>query len=230
MADHDEPSGVSETGNDPAVDTAASAESSGNDGEQDAAAMRDSGDAAAPDAAGERHCEAAARATAPRRRDRLRKAGVLVTALVALAAAITSGYLAHHHRAARTADDQRLAYVQAAQQEVLNVLTVHYDSAGDDVQRILDDATGQWRAEFAPQAQPFTAAVQQAKVITTAEIAGAGLEHVNDDGSALVLLTAHSKVSNSAGAHEEPRTFRVRVTVAPDGSRLKISKMEYVAS
>ncbi|MFE9320687.1 hypothetical protein ACIHDR_12615 [Nocardia sp. NPDC052278] len=166
----------------------------------------------------------------PRNRIRVLTAVVAVTALVAAAAAAGSGYLAHHHRTAQAASDRRLAFVQSARQEVLNVLTVHHDSADSDVQRILDDATGQWRAEFAPQAQPFAGAVREAKVVTTAEIAGAGLEHVNDDGSALVLLTAHSKVSNSAGAHEEPRTFRVRVTVAPAGDRLKISKMEYVAS
>ncbi|WP_433632663.1 hypothetical protein [Nocardia sp. CA-120079] len=166
----------------------------------------------------------------PRSRVRVLTAVVAVTALVAVAAAAGSGYLAHHHRTAQAASDRRLAYVQSARQEVLNVLTVHYDSADNDVQRILDDATGQWRAEFAPQAQRFAGAVREAKVVTTAEIAGAGLEYVNDDGSGVVLLTAHSKVSNSAGAHEEPRTFRVRVTVAPDGDRLKISKMEYVAS
>ncbi|MFI7670671.1 hypothetical protein [Nocardia sp. NPDC049526] len=166
----------------------------------------------------------------PRPRVRLLTAVVAVTALVAVAAAVGSGYLADHHRTAQAASDRRLAFVQSARQEVLNVLTVHYDSADNDVQRILDGATGQWRAEFAPQAQPFAGAVREAKVVTTAEIAGAGLEHVNDDGSALVLLTAHSKVSNSAGAHEEPRTFRVRATVSPDGDRLKISKMEYVVS
>ncbi|WP_405136558.1 hypothetical protein [Nocardia sp. NBC_01388] len=153
-----------------------------------------------------------------------------VIAAVIVAASIVSLILANDHRAANSDTDIRLNYVQAARQEVLNILTVHYDSVDGDVQRMLDDATGPWQVEFAPQARPFADAVRQAKVVTTAEIAAAGVERVNSDGSAQVLITAHSKVSNSSGAHEEPRTFRVRVTVAPDGGRLKISKMEYVTS
>lgn len=171
-----------------------------------------------------------ARAAASRCRTRMPAVVAAAITLVAVVAGAAGGYLALEHREARAAAAQRSSYVQVARQEVLNVLTVHFDSVDRDVQRILDGATGPWRGEFAPQAQPFTEAVRGSKVVTTAEIAGAGLERINGDGSAQVLIVAHSKVSNSAGAHEEPRSFRVRVTVAPDDGRLKISKMEYVAS
>lgn len=150
--------------------------------------------------------------------------------VIALAAGIGSAYLAYTHRQHRATEDHRTALIDAASREVLNVLTVHHTSVDRDVQLILDGATGQWRQEFEPQARPFTEAVQKAEVDTTAEIAGAGVERLIEGGGAQLLITAHSKVSNAAGSHEEPRTFRVRVTMAPDNGRLKIAKMEYVLS
>jgi Mce-associated membrane protein len=161
---------------------------------------------------------------------RLLIAAGAVTALVAIAAVAISGFLAVDHHDARAGQDRRLAYIQAARQGVMNILTVHFDTAQPDVQRILDDATGDWRKEFEPQSLPFIDAVRKARVVTTADIAGAGLEQVNSDGTAQVLITANSKVSNSAGATDEPRVFRVRATVAPDDGRLKIAKMEYLPS
>lgn len=46
--------------------------------------------------------------------------------------------------------------------------------------------------------------------------------------SATVAVTATSQVSNSNGAGEAPRTWRMSVTVDPDGHDLKISKIEIV--
>ncbi|MFF3574003.1 hypothetical protein ACFYXQ_40275 [Nocardia jiangxiensis] len=169
------------------------------------------------------------RAAATRRRRRY-LAAVALTAAIFLAAAGMSMYFAVAHRNSSHEADQRLACVQAARQGVVNILSVDFATANRDVQRILDDATGAWRDEFSPQAQPFIQVVEKSKVVTTADITAAGLEHLNGDGSAQVLVAAHSKVSNSAGASNEQRTFRLRVTVAPDGGRLKIAKMEYVPS
>ncbi|WP_330255053.1 hypothetical protein OG874_11180 [Nocardia sp. NBC_00565] len=166
-------------------------------------------------------------ARSPKRR---RVAAVALIAVVTIAAAGASAYFAIAHRDAVHQADERLDYVQAARQGVVNILSVDFNSANNDVKRILEDATGAWREEFAPQAQPFTDVVQKSKVVTTAEVTAAGLEHRNDDGTAQVLVAAKSKVSNSAGASNEQRTFRLRVTVAPDAGRLKIAKMEYVPS
>ncbi|GGL13182.1 hypothetical protein [Nocardia jinanensis] len=167
----------------------------------------------------------------PGKKRRIRyRAVVALTAVVTVAAAGASAYFAVAHRNAVHEADRRLAYVQAARQGVVNILSVDFNSAKNDVQRILDNATGAWRDEFSPQAMPFTDVVQKSKVVTTAEVTAAGLEHLDDDGTARVLIAAHSKVSNAAGAANEQRTFRLRVTVASDGGRLKIAKMEYVPS
>lgn len=46
--------------------------------------------------------------------------------------------------------------------------------------------------------------------------------------SAVVLVVASERVTNAAGAKDEPREFRLRVTVSPDGDQLKMSKVEFV--
>ncbi|MDJ0441100.1 hypothetical protein QNA26_29605 [Rhodococcus qingshengii] len=149
----------------------------------------------------------------------------MVTALCA-----SNVYLAVAHRDAEAAKAQRLAYVQAARQGVVNILSVNFNTADSDVQRILDGATGAWRDEFSPQAAPFIDVVKQAQVVTTADITEAGLERIGDDDTAQVLIAATSKVTNAAGANEDPRSFRVRVSLSRDSGQLKVSKMEYVPS
>jgi Mce-associated membrane protein len=171
-----------------------------------------------------------AEAKPPRRRNRRLIGAVALVSIIALTFAGLSVFFGIEHRDARANADERLGYVQAARQGVVNILTVNFNTAPADIQRILDGATGPWRDEFTPQSAPFLDVVKKSQVVTTAEITDAGLEHVNDDGTAQVLVAAASKVSNAAGAKDDPRTFRVRVTVAPDAGRLKISKMEYIAS
>jgi Mce-associated membrane protein len=164
-------------------------------------------------------------------RSRLLAAAVVTTLLALIVAGGgLSIYLFQKHDDAESETAQRTAYVQAARQGVLNILSVDHNHADADIKRILDNATGKWQEEFSPQAQPFVDVVKQAKVITTAAISGAGLEKVNPDDSAQVLVAASAKVTNSSGAQEEPRTFRVRVTVADSDGQLKVSNMEYIAS
>jgi Mce-associated membrane protein len=164
-------------------------------------------------------------------RSRLLAAAVVTTLLALIVAGGgLSIYLFQKHDDAEAETARRTAYVQAARQGVLNILSVDHNHADADIKRILDNATGKWQEEFSPQAQPFVDVVKQAKVITTAAISGAGLEKVNPDDSAQVLVAASAKVTNSSGAQEEPRTFRVRVTVAESDGQLKVSNMEYIAS
>lgn len=72
-------------------------------------------------------------------------AAATLIAAVTVAATGAAGYFALQHRDAVHRADDRLDYVQAARQEVVNILGVDFNSATNDVQRILDE-TGAWRA------------------------------------------------------------------------------------
>ena len=54
-----------------------------------------------------------------------------------------------------------------------------------------------------------------------------GVESMTDD-SAVVLVSATSRVTNSAGAKQEPRSWRLSVNLERIGDQIKMSKVEFV--
>jgi Mce-associated membrane protein len=48
------------------------------------------------------------------------------------------------------------------------------------------------------------------------------------DDSAVALVSASSRVTNSAGAKQEPRSWRLSVNLQRDGGQIKMAKVEFV--
>jgi Mce-associated membrane protein len=46
--------------------------------------------------------------------------------------------------------------------------------------------------------------------------------------TAVVLVSATSRVTNAAGAKQEPRTWRLSVNLQRDGGQIKMAKVEFV--
>jgi Mce-associated membrane protein len=64
-------------------------------------------------------------------------------------------------------------------------------------------------------------------VVTEVNVNAAAVESMSDD-SAVVLVSASSRVTNVAGAKQEPRSWRLSVDLKRDGDQLKMSKVEFV--
>ncbi|MCT7660555.1 hypothetical protein [Mycobacterium deserti] len=126
-------------------------------------------------------------------------------------------------------EEQRLMaeYSAAARQGVVTLMSLDFNNAQEDVQRIIDNTTGQFRDEFERQAGDFAEVARQSKVITEANVNIAAVKTMNDD-TAQVLVSATSHVTNSAGANREPRSWRLLVDLDRDGDRIKMSKVEFV--
>ena len=149
-------------------------------------------------------------------------ASVLVIALVAAGA-----WLIVDRQSANERDEKREAFLQAARQTVLNLTTISAESADADVARLLDGATGDFKAEFEGREGPFVEVVQQAGVDTTGEVLEAGLQ--NEDGTcASSLVASRAMVSNADRTEPEPRDFRLRVTICDENGKLLASKVEFV--
>lgn len=118
-------------------------------------------------------------------------------------------------------------FVQTARQTVLNLTTIHPDSAQADVDRLLAGASGDFKAEFEGREAPFVEVVQQARVDSTGDIVEAGIERQDDD-SADVLVAAHAMVKNSDAEEAQPRDFRLRVTVVETDGVTTASRVEFV--
>jgi len=119
------------------------------------------------------------------------------------------------------------AFAAAARQGIINLTSLDFNRAKEDVQRVLDSATGQFRDDFQKRAEDFTSVVKDSKVVTQGSVAATAIESMGND-SAVVLVLGNESVTNLAGAKDAPRIFRLRVSVVHDGDELKLSKVELV--
>jgi Mce-associated membrane protein len=124
--------------------------------------------------------------------------------------------------------NQRVAnFLAGARQGVVNMTSLDFNRAKEDVQRVIDSSTGQFRDDFQQRAKDFMTVVEQSKVVTQGTVNAAAVQSV-DGNSALVLVAATSRITNAAGAKDEPRNWRLKVTVTEDGGQYKMSKVEFV--
>ena len=119
------------------------------------------------------------------------------------------------------------AFIATARQGVINLTSLDFNKAKEDVQRVLDSATGEFRDDFQRRADDFASVVKDSKAVTEGSVAATAVESMDKD-SAVVLVLANERVTNLAGAKDQPRTFRFRVSVVHDGDELKVSKVEFV--
>ncbi len=138
-----------------------------------------------------------------------------------------SGYMMYQ-RHEITEHNQRVAnFLAGARQGVVNMTSLDFNRAKEDVQRVIDSSTGQFRDDFQQRAKDFTTVVEQSKVVTQGTVNAAAVQSI-DGNSALVLVAATSRITNAAGAKDEPRNWRLKVTVTEDGGQYKMSKLEFV--
>lgn len=159
-----------------------------------------------------------------------RRRGVLLTAafvVVVLALVAAGTYLFVGLRASNADDARAERFVQTARQTVLNLTTIHPDSAQADVDRLLAGASGDFKAEFEGREGPFVEVVQQAQVDSNGEIIEAGIESSADD-YAEVLVAARAMVQNSDAEEPQPRDFRLRVRVVDTDGVMTASRVEFV--
>nr|WP_313769963.1 hypothetical protein [Mycolicibacterium vaccae] len=169
--------------------------------------------------------------TGPRKR-RIRRptwkpvvAGFVVLCTIALLGA--SGYMIWTHRAAEKLRQQNAEYVAAARQSVVTLMSLDFNNAEADVQRIIDNSTGQFKTDFEMQAADFVKVAQDSKVVTEVNVNSTAVESMSED-AAEVLVAASSRVTNTAGANQEPRTWRLSVSLEREDGQIKMSKVEFV--
>lgn len=172
-------------------------------------------------------------AAVPKRRRRIplprlatvaRVAGVL---LIAGSLTVTGLMLWQHHKAT----EQRhleAEYVAAARQGVVNLMTIDSNAAKETVQRLIDDSTGKFQANFKDTSDDLIKAMQDAKIVTKVTVNDVALDEI--DGDTAILLVAATSERQDAQAPKEdrqPRVWRVVLTVVRDGGQIKMSDVEF---
>ncbi len=168
--------------------------------------------------------EAAAPAKPPMSHVRL----ALIAGLVlVLALGGLTGWLGYNAYNAYQAEKERQLFLQVGRQGALNLTTIDWEHADEDVQRVLDSATGTFYDDFQNRAAPFVEVVKQAQSKSVGTIAEAGLESASGD-EAQVLVAVTVNTSNAGAPQQEPRAWRMRLTVTKAGDDAKVSNVEFV--
>ncbi|ORU96005.1 hypothetical protein AWB93_23150 [Mycobacterium bohemicum] len=155
-------------------------------------------------------------------------AATVAAVVLVIGFAAASTYMVLQHRDATRQQRHEAEYVAGAKRGVVSMISLDFTKAKADVQRVIDTSTGPFRDDFQRRANDFIAVVEQSKAITEGTVNAAAVESVGDD-SAVVLVAATSRVTNSPpGKEEPPKIWRLRVTVADEGGKYKMSKVEYV--
>jgi Mce-associated membrane protein len=123
---------------------------------------------------------------------------------------------------------QRNLYVEVARQTAINLTTINYREVDADIKRVLDSATGGFYEEFQNRSQPFVEVVKKVQSKTEGTIAEAGLlSYANDQAQVLVAISVKTSMAG-APPDQEPRRWRMRLTVDKNGDSAKVSKVEFV--
>ncbi|WP_245813683.1 hypothetical protein [Rhodococcus marinonascens] len=151
----------------------------------------------------------------------------VITALVIVALLAATVVLLFDQRSAQERDNRRQAFVDTARQTVMNLTTIHPETAKEDVDRIVAGASGQFLEEFQGREDPFVEVVKAADVTTEGDIIEAGIEEETKI-SANVLVAARTMVTSAEQPEPSARDFRMRVTVTEVEGKLTASKVEFV--
>jgi Mce-associated membrane protein len=161
----------------------------------------------------------------PRPRPRVLAAALVI--LLSLGLVGASGWAIWHHRQV-TAEQQRSAeFAAAARQGVVTLMSLDFNHAEEDVKRIIDNTTGDFKKDFEGSAAEFTDVAKSSKVTTTANVNSTAVQTMTKD-TATVLVAVTTTVSNTASKEQQPRSWRLAVDMARDGAQIKLAKVEFV--
>lgn len=152
-------------------------------------------------------------------------AGIAILVSGALLAA--GGYMIWSHQQAEREQQRRAEFAAAASQAAVTLMSIDSATAQQNVQQIIDNSTGQFKDDIQSTAEDLVKAAQDSKATTKATAKASAVQSMDGD-SAVVLVGTATTVSNSAGANQQPRNWRLSLTMVKDGGQIKMSKVEFV--
>ncbi len=150
-------------------------------------------------------------------------AGLMATVAVA---SLCGGLGIRAYHSAQINDDNAV-FVQVARQGAINLTSVDHAEVERDVERILDSATGTFYDDFSSRAQPFIEVVEKAQSTSEGTVLDAGLESVSDN-EAQVLVAVRVTTVMADGTEQQPKSWRMRISVQRMGEDVKVSNVAFV--
>lgn len=170
-------------------------------------------------------------ATAGRRRLRLPGLKAMAAGLVLLLIAgllSVTGWMLFEHRKATAERHRDAEYAAAARQGVVNLMSMDYTQAKESVQRVIDDSIGKFKNNFEDSSKDLIKALQESKMITKVTVNDTAVEAMDEEtATVLVAATSHREGPNAPKEDQQPRVWRVVLTLQRDGGQIKISDVEF---
>jgi Mce-associated membrane protein len=155
--------------------------------------------------------------------------GLIAASVAAILALLgVAGWLGYRVHEDHQEQAQRNLYVQVARQTAINLTTINYTEVDADIKRVLDSATGGFHEEFQNRSKPFVEVVKKVQSKTEGTIAESGLLTYTKDQAQVLVAVAVKTSMAAAPADQEPRRWRMRLTVDKTGDGAKVSNVEFV--
>ncbi|OBG89335.1 Mce protein [Mycobacterium sp. E802] len=147
---------------------------------------------------------------------------VLVVALVAL-----TGWTGYKFYQVQHEQQRREMFVDTARQAAVNLTTVNWEHAEDDIQRVLDTSTGAFYDDFDKRSKSFLEVVKQIKSKSVGTVTASGLQSYSPD-EAKVLVSATIRSTNAGVPEQAPQVWRMVLTVQDVDGKAKVSNVEFI--
>ena len=156
-----------------------------------------------------------------------RKAVAAVAGIVLICASlVASGYMVWQDRIA-SAQRQRVSeFAAAAREDVMALMSLDFKKTQEDLQRIRDNSTGNFKNSFPAVAERLSKGLEQSKVSTTVTVNDVAVESMTDN-SAIVLVAASTEAKGPDGP-PQPRSWHVALGLRMDGGKPKMANIEFV--
>ncbi|MGA8115393.1 MAG: hypothetical protein WCA46_17145 [Actinocatenispora sp.] len=158
---------------------------------------------------------------------RVLTAAVAVSALLLVAAVVVGVYYTHDIYRNHEKTAARDAALSAAKVTATHYMSIDSKTAQRDLNRVVDDTTGDLRRDYKASMSQVKTAMVQNKASTKAQLLWAAVT-TSDQKSATVLVAMDAVVTNVNFPDGKKSHYRVRVTMAKPGDRWLASKIEFV--
>lgn len=118
--------------------------------------------------------------------------------------------------------------MSTAKKAAAAITTIDYQHAESDVRRVLDSATGGFRADFSGRSSALIDVVKKTLSTSVGTVTEAGLESMGK-GEASVLVTVAVATKNFGVAEQSPRNWRMRLGLVAAGDDAKVAKVDFVS-
>jgi Mce-associated membrane protein len=149
---------------------------------------------------------------------------LLVVTVLLLAAAVTAGVF---WAKGSGTDAHRENALSAARATAVNLTSIDFSHAEEDVRRVLDGSTGDFGGLFTQNLDSYVGVVKEGEVVTTGEVAEAGIEKFDGD-TASAVVAVKTTVKNKTVPQGEQRFYRLVEQLEYQDGRWLVSRVEFV--